>query len=296
MAKRVNTMTVLRTERLSPHFVRVYLGGEGFDDFAPAIGKSGKPDTDMYVKIIFTPDGVEYPEPFDPQELRKTLPPEQQPILRTYTVRSVDSERRELAIDFVVHGDEGIAGPWAASVQPGETVRFLGPGSGYQPSADAPWHLLACDESGLPAVAAALEALPSEAVAKVFIEVAGPDHEIPLTAPAGAEVVWVHRGGAAGEVGDEVAGDNAPLVAAVRAAEWLDGEPHVFIHGEAQAVMHNLRAYVRKERGVGAANASISGYWRRGRTEEGFRQWKAQLRETEEGGGPVKKLAGVFRR
>ena len=130
MAKRVNTMTVLRTERLSPHFVRVYLGGEGFDDFAPAIGKSGKPDTDMYVKIIFTPDGVEYPEPFDPQELRKTLPPEQQPILRTYTVRSVDSERRELAIDFVVHGDEGIAGPWAASVQPGETVRSHGPVGG----------------------------------------------------------------------------------------------------------------------------------------------------------------------
>jgi NADPH-dependent ferric siderophore reductase len=95
----------------------------------------------------------------------------------------------------------------------------------------------------------------------------------------------VHRGGPAGEVDDSLAGDNAPLIEAVRAAEWLDGEPHVFIHGEAQAVMHNLRAYVRKERGVGAANASISGYWRRGRTEEGFRQWKADLRAEEEGVG-----------
>ena len=47
MAKRVNTMTVLRRERISPHFVRLYLGGEGFDDFRPALGKSGEPDTDI---------------------------------------------------------------------------------------------------------------------------------------------------------------------------------------------------------------------------------------------------------
>jgi NADPH-dependent ferric siderophore reductase len=56
----------------------------------------------------------------------------------------------------------------------------------------------------------------------------------------------------------------------------------VFIHGEAQAVMHNLRPYIRKERGVDATWASsISGYWRRGRTEETFRQWKRELAEAE---------------
>ncbi|EON33727.1 Siderophore-interacting protein [Gordonia terrae C-6] len=285
MAKRVNTMTVLRSERISPHFVRLYLGGEGFEDFQPAVGKSGEPDTDMYVKFIFAPPGVSYPEPFDLQEVRANEPPERQPVLRTYTVRRVDAAARELVVDFVVHGNEGIAGPWAATVGSGETIRFIGPGSGYRPRSDAPWHLLACDEAGLPAVAAALEALPADAVAKVFIEVAGPEDELDLDAPAGAEITWVHRGGPAGEVDDSLAGDNAPLIEAVRATEWLDGEPHVFIHGEAQAVMHNLRAYVRKERGVGAANASISGYWRRGRTEEGFRQWKADLRAEEEGVG-----------
>ncbi|AFA73040.1 putative siderophore-interacting protein [Gordonia polyisoprenivorans VH2] len=282
MAKRVNTMTVLRREQITPHMVRLFLGGDGFDDFVPAVGRDGRAETDMYVKLIFMPEGVEFPDDFDPRASR-SLPPEQQPTLRTYTVRKVDAERRELLIDFVVHGDEGLAGPWAASVEPGTTVHFLGPGSGYHPDPAAPWHLLACDEAGLPAVAAALEALPPDAVAKVFIEVAGPDDELELSAPAGAEITWLHRGGGAGEVGEDKAGDNAPLVAAVREAAWLEGEPQVFIHGEAQAVMHNLRAYVRKERGVGAANASISGYWRRGRTEEGFRQWKAELRETEEG-------------
>ena len=62
----------------------------------------------------------------------------------------------------------------------------------------------------------------------------------------------------------------------------LPGQPHVFIHGEAQAVMHNLRPFIRKERGIDAKWASsISGYWRRGRTEETFRQWKKQLAEAE---------------
>ena len=37
-----------------------------------------------------------------------------------------------------------------------------------------------------------------------------------------------------------------------------------------------------KERGVDAKwAASISGYWRRGRTEETFRQWKRELAEAE---------------
>jgi NADPH-dependent ferric siderophore reductase len=73
-----------------------------------------------------------------------------------------------------------------------------------------------------------------------------------------------------------------------RQAKWLPGLAQVFIHGEAQSVICNLRPYVRKERGVDAKWASISGYWRRGRTEETFRQWKAELAAAEaarEGGG-----------
>ncbi|MBM7367582.1 siderophore-interacting protein [Gordonia hydrophobica] len=284
MAKRLNTMTVLRTEALTPHMVRVWLGGDGFDDFAP-VGGDGTPegsDTDMYVKFVFTSDGTAYPQPVDLEVMRDTLPPEQQPVLRTYTVRRYDPVAREIAVDFVVHGDEGIAGPWARSVQAGEVISFRGPGSGYRPDPEAPWHLLVSDEAGLPALAAALEVLPDDAVAKVFIEVAGPADELDLVAPAGAEITWVHRGAGSNEASEDAAGDNAPIIAAVKAAPWLDGEPQVFIHGEAQAVMKNLRSYVRKERGVSAKRASsISGYWRRGRTEEGFRQWKADLRKAE---------------
>ena len=157
----------------------------------------------------------------------------------------------------------------------------MGPSGAYAPDPEADWHLLAGDEAGLPALSAALEALPPNAIGQAFIEVSGPDDEIPLSAPEGVEVRWIYRGGRADLVPEEQAGDNAPLIAAVKEAPWLPGQAQVFIHGEAQAVMHNLRPYIRKERGVDAKWASISGYWRRGRTEETFRQWKAELAKAE---------------
>ncbi len=279
MAKRENTMTVQRTEQISPHLVRVYLGGAGFDDF------QASDDTDMYVKFIFPADAADRAAKSGLGALNDTLSADEPTILRTYTVRSVDRTAREIAVDFVVHGDDGVAGPWAANARPGEVIKFFGPGSGYRPKTDVDWHLLASDEAGLPALAAALESMPAGTVAKAFIEVAGPEDEIELAAPDTAQITWLHRGVSSDAVSDAHGGANAPLVAAVRDAEWLPGSVQVFIHGEAEVVMQNLRGYIRKERGVGAANASISGYWRRGHTEEGFREWKASQRSRDEKAG-----------
>ena len=85
-----------------------------------------------------------------------------------------------MAIDFVIHGDEGLAGPWAAHAQPGDEISFMGPGGKWAPSADADAHLLVGDEAAIPAIAAALEALPADARASVFLEVASAAHHQPL--------------------------------------------------------------------------------------------------------------------
>jgi NADPH-dependent ferric siderophore reductase len=278
-ARPIHTFQVVRTERLTPHMVRVVLGGTGFDTFEP------KDFTDSYVKFVIVPADVDVDALQRPLTLDsfKELPADQQPTVRTYTVRSYDLANREITVDFVVHGDTGVAGPWATSLTPGDPAYLMGPNGAYAPNPDADWHLLVADEAGLPALSAALEALPPNAIGQAFIEVAGPEDELALTAPAAVQIQWVHRGGRADEVPDAQAGDNAPVIAAVRAADWLPGQVQVFIHGEAQAVMHNLRPYVRKERGVEPKWASISGYWRRGRTEETFRQWKAELAKAEEG-------------
>lgn len=267
-------LTVASTEQLTPHLVRVHFTGD-LSGFAEST------DTDRYVKLIFKKPGVDYPEPLDMRALRGTLPPEQMPTVRTYTVRTLDVAAGTLSIDFVVHGDEGVAGPWAAAARPGDELLANGPGGGYAPDPDADWHLLACDEAGLPAVAAAIDALPDNAVARVLVEVAGEDDVIELDEGDGVDVTWLLRGAVSHEAADERAGTNAPIVQAVRDLEWLPGRVQAFVHGEAAAVMHGIRPLLLKEREVPRADVSISGYWRRGRTEEGFRDWKRELAENE---------------
>ncbi|WP_428341614.1 siderophore-interacting protein [Mycobacterium sp.] len=275
----VHTFEVVRTEQLTSHMVRVVLGGNGFDTFTPS------EFTDSYVKLVFVADDVDVaalPQPLTLDSFAD-LPAAKKPVVRTITVRRADPVAREIVVDIAVHGDHGAAGPWAAAAQPGQPMYLMGPSGAYAPDPAADWHLLAGDETALPAISVALEALPANAIGRVFIEIAEPEDEIPLTAPDGVQINWLYRGGRADLVAEDRAGDNAPLVEAVTTVLWLPGQVQVFIHGEAQAVMHNLRPYIRKERGVDAKWASISGYWRRGRTEETFRQWKKELAAAEAG-------------
>ncbi len=235
---------------------------------------SGSEHTDRYVKLIFLKPGVSYPEPLDLPALRGALPPEDMPVIRTYTALFPDPVAATLAIDFVTHGDEGVAGRWAAAARAGDVLLANGPGGGFRPDPAADWHLLVGDESALPAITAALGDLPADAVARVVVLVDSADHEIDLARPAGAELRFLHRG---------TAGERA-LEQAVRTLDWLPGRVQAFVHGEAQEVMHGLRPYLLRERGLSRDQVSISGYWRRGRTEEDFRIWKSELAKAEETG------------
>ncbi|WP_231961058.1 siderophore-interacting protein [Pedococcus dokdonensis] len=256
-------LTVTRTEQLTPRLRRLWFHTDDLSAFAES------DQTDRYVKLVFPKPGVVYPEPLDMRALRGTMPPEHLPVVRTYTALFPDVAAGTLAIDFVVHGDEGVAGPWAAAAKPGDTLLANGPGGGYRPDPDADWHLLAGDESAVPAITAALDALPAACTARVVVLVDDADHEPALTVPDGAELAFVHRAGG---------GD---LVEAVRSVDWLPGRVHVFVHGEGQSVMHGLRPYFFKDRGLSRDQVSISGYWRQGRTEEGFRDWKSELAAAE---------------
>jgi NADPH-dependent ferric siderophore reductase len=80
-------------------------------------------------------------------------------------------------------------------------------------------------------------------------------------------------------VGDESAVPAITAALSVRALEWLPGKVHAFVHGEAQEVMHGIRPHLFTERNLDRDQVSISGYWRRGATEEGFRRWKSELAE-----------------
>src|SRR6476620_254152 len=201
------SLTVLRREQLSAHMVRIVAGGPGFADYV------NNDFVDRYVKIVFPQPGVDYPQPLDLWAIRETMPREQWPYTRTYTVRWVDEAAQELAIDFVVHGDEGLAGPWALAAQPGDTLVFTGPGGAYNPAPDADWYLFAGDDAALPAIAAAIESLPADAKGHAFLEVDSDADILDVAAPEGAEMRWLLRSGVP-------AGSSSILLDALGEAEW----------------------------------------------------------------------------
>ncbi|WP_277209069.1 siderophore-interacting protein [Isoptericola croceus] len=232
--------TVAAVRWLTPHMVRLTLAGESLDVIErPAA-------TDLYLKLVVA----------DPPT------PDARPVVRSYTVRAVRDG--EWDVDFVVHGDKGLAGPWAARVQPGERVTFLGPGGSYTPDLTAPWHLFVGDDAAWPAIAASIESLPAGTMAHAFVEVPGPADEQEIATSADLRLTWVHRG-------------SAGLTETVRAAhasgELPDGVPHAFLHGEASCV-RELRRWARAELGVGTDRLSASGYWRRGHDDEAWRATK----------------------
>lgn len=232
----LSTRVVGKTE-VTPHLIRLVLGGGDLARFEPSTA------TDSYVKLVF--EGAT-------SEDRK---------LRTYTVRSWNAERRELTLDIVTHGAEGLAGPWVLAARPGDPVALLGPGGGYMPDGSAARHLLIGDESALPAIAVALERLRVDAQVTAIVEVDGPADEQSLALP----VRWVHR--ATAPVGER-------LLAVARAEAAPDPRTHAFVHGEAGFV-RELRGWLR-DSGVPREQVSVSGYWRAGADDE---VWRAVKRE-----------------
>ncbi len=272
---------VVRAEALSPSFVRVVLGGEGLASFVPSRF------ADSYVKLAFldrrTPARLPLDDAgrLDLAEVRALCPPDGSPRLRAYTVRAWDDVARELTLDVVVHGDVGLGGPWARRARPGDPAWVVGPGGAWSPEPLADEHLLVGDESALPAIAVALERLPTGARARVLVEVPGSADELPLAPAAGAcvDVTWLHRGN--GAVG-------TALVEATRALDRSPGRTVAFVHGEAGFVAE-LRRHLRIERLMPRGDLSISGYWRLGAADEGWRAtkgvWAAELDAAERRAG-----------
>jgi NADPH-dependent ferric siderophore reductase len=237
----------MTVEPLTPTLTRIVFGGEGLAGFAT----DGL--TDHYVKLQFPREGA---------------PEDERPKVRTYTVREWDAEAGLLTIDFVVHGDEGIAGPWAAGAQLGDTLGMRGPGGGYAPDPDADWHLLAGDTSVIPAISASLPAIPADVPVHVFVQVHDVTEQVEFDSPGALEVHWLH------DDSDEAMAD------ALAAADLPAGTPHVFLHGEATSV-RLARRHLVVDREIPADRLSASGYWKRQLTDEGWREakrdWNAQV-------------------
>ncbi len=251
-------LEVRRRERLSVHTVRLVVGGPGFAQFRD------NEFTDKYAKIVFVAPDLGLEPPYDLAELRHTLAPELRPVTRTYTVRRVDADAQQVTIDFVTHGDHGLAAPWASRAKTGDVIVLSGAGGAYRPAPDADWQLFIGDESALPAICSALESLPGDARGIAYLETCDDAEYLDAEPPAEIELRWLHR---------DQPGSRPDLLAdAVRAGPWLPGVADVFAHGERES-MKAVRAALKERLGA-ADHLSLSGYWAAGRTEDAFQSEK----------------------
>ncbi|CAI8376822.1 MAG: Vibriobactin utilization protein ViuB [Acidimicrobiales bacterium AG-410-I20] len=251
---------VKKITKISPNMVRIVFGDGDLSNF------ESTSFTDQYINAYFVPEEANYSVPFDLEHARASGDA-YRPRPRRFTVRQWEPETEQLTIDFVTHGDKGYAGIWAQRATIGDRLQFKGPNGSYAPADEVDWHLLAGDESALPAISASVETISDSKPCIVFLIVDGPENQIDFSSSPIHEINWVYR--------SEAIDPETALLEAIREHQFQEGEFDVFIHGEAGEV-RAIRKHLILERGVNIENASISPYWRRDHTDETWRSIKKQ--------------------
>lgn len=259
-------LTVLRTARLSPHWVRVTLGGAEIDRFTPM-------GYDQWFRIFLPLGGNDGLERI-PAKANKLfgylrylrIPDGMRPVMRNYTVRAYRAATAtggaEIDVDFVLHGSaaDGTAGPasrWAETCEPGESVVIIDEGLAFNPERGTERVLLAADETGLPAVAGVCASLPAHATGIALIEIPGEDDALSFPHPAGIDVRWIVR------EGDEKPGTLALSALRTLPESDLAAPFHAYVVGE-QALPTDARRHLVGDRGLDKDLVSFCGYWRVG--------------------------------
>lgn len=200
-------VVVSRLLRLSPHFVRVTFTG-------PDLHLMGTAGLDQRIKLVLPfEDGTLCDVgAADETTIRegswytrwRELPEERRNPFRTYTIRAVRPERRELDVDMVVHeaatGD-GPAVRWLRRAELGDRLVVVGPDArAADPTVGLDWRpgtarhlLLAGDETAAPAICSIVESLPSGVSAQAFVEVPTSADIQTVFRWGGSRVTWLAR-------------------------------------------------------------------------------------------------------
>lgn len=175
--------------------------------------------------------------------------------VRIYTFRSIDLERGEIDIDFVLHEGESMPGAeWAANAKPGDIAGALGPGGGGVPEATA--MILAGDETALPAISRIAAEVPAGTRLRIFLEVDGPAEELPIASAGTVDLTWMHRNGAP-------AGTMGLIENAIKDA-LADADADTFVWaGCERSEAKRIRDFLKSKRAHDRQKMSIGAYWER---------------------------------
>jgi NADPH-dependent ferric siderophore reductase len=238
---------VRQVAALTPNMIRIVFGGADLSRFT----SSGDPDERLVV-VLPRPGERTAPAPVRQPDGTLDYPAADEPEMRSYTVRRVDSATGELVIDFVRH-EGGAAATWAIQARAGDVV-YLSPAKGwYSPPDEVSWQLLLADMTALPALGRILEELPRGQRAVVLAEVTEPTDRQQIESAADVSTTWLPGSG----------NGHGPsrLLDALRGIELPDGAGYLWFAGEA-AESRAVRKYVRRELGWPTERFTVIGYWR----------------------------------
>ena len=291
VAWRFFEVEVASVRTLSPSFVRLTLTGPDLDEFADN-------GFDQRFKLVLPDAHGSYdalPRHPDWYSAWRQLPDDRKNPIRTYTVRGVRPDRREVDIDLVLHGDGGPASRFASRASAGDRLVVLGPnrlyddahgGLEFRPPADhAGPLLLVGDATATPAVLSILESLPADRLGEVVLEVPDAKDFLDTTGPDGVRITWLARRDGPSQLlpaVDEALGRLGVRPAATTAATPLpevdvadlwevpdDGDAsglYAWIAGES-SVVKELRRRLVRDLGIDRRSVAFMGYWREGHAE-----------------------------
>lgn len=225
----------------TPTYVRVRLTGEDLSGF-------DSPGSDDHMRLFFADaDAADL-------EAVRAAPS------REYTPLAWDAAEGWLDVEFAVHGDEGIAAPWAATAPVGAPVAVGGPrGSMVIDGRPDAW-FLAGDETAVPAIRRFAALMDADAAGRILVETTDAAHELAIVAPAGVTVTQVHRG-------DAFPGTAlAAALTALDAADRPAGSVFGFVAAE-QAIVKPARALLVDRWGLSTDEFVAKGYWKSGEAE-----------------------------
>lgn len=217
---KMREVTVARVEQLAPDFVSVTFEGESLADFVSA-------SYDDHVKFVQHVAGEK--------------------VMRDYTPRRYDRAARQLTIEFALHAT-GAASDWARTAAVGQPALIAGPRGSMIIPMDYTWHLLAGDDTALPAIRRRLEELP-----------AGVDVHVVVTGQAAAALEFT----GAARVHLQIVDSAEALVGTLRDMSLPAGDGFVWFAGEA-AVAKQVREIIFVEKAFSRDAARISAYWKQG--------------------------------
>ena len=244
---RFRRVQVRSKELLSPHMLRIVLGGDELEGFAIESPASS-------VRLLLPPPGERSLVMPTWNGNQFELPDGRRAPIRTFTPRYHDAALRQLTLDVVLH-DHGAATDWARAADIGDDAAVSGPGRSEAIDDAARSHLLVGDESAIPAIGQLLESIDPDHRVDVHIEITAPNAVLELPSHPTAAVTW-----------HALPADAPPGTAMVAVVEAVAELPDsVWVAGEAAAVQR-IRTHLFDERGRTRANVTARGYWKHGRS------------------------------